>query len=212
MTKSDTRFGIIRHAPTLWNEAKRIQGQENSPLSPRGMSLADEWGRELKDFSWDGLLCSDLGRVHQTVERVNATLGLPVLTDPRLREQDWGTWTGKTLEELKTRDREQLRGQERKGWDFRPPGGESRSEVLQRSLESLADAHTSHPGRNILVVCHEGVIKCLLYRLLGRRFLPDEPKVLQGYYLHFLVMRDTWLTLDTLNALERATHASGNAG
>ncbi len=202
MTMITTRFGIIRHAPTLWNEAKRIQGQEDSPLSARGLSLADTWGMELRGFDWDLLLCSDQGRVLQTVEQLNRSLRLPVSRDQRLREQHWGAWTGMTLKNIKELDLARLRDQENMGWDFRPPGGESRNEVLERSMTALAEAHGTNPGRNILVVCHEGVIKCLLYSLLGRGFMPDEPQVIHGFYLHLLVMKDGKLTLEKMNALE----------
>ena len=53
----------------------------------------------------------------------------------------------------------------------------------------------------ILVVCHEGIIKTLLYHLLGRRFLPGEPKILNGYHLHLLQMRPQGMHLQGLNYL-----------
>ena len=38
-----TRFGLIRHGQTLWNAKKRIQGQDNSPLSEDGREMARTW-------------------------------------------------------------------------------------------------------------------------------------------------------------------------
>ena len=46
--KPVTRFGLIRHAPTLWNAEKRIQGQGDSPLTPAGEQYAQQWGFFLK--------------------------------------------------------------------------------------------------------------------------------------------------------------------
>lgn len=194
-----TRFGIIRHAPTEWNENKRIQGQQDSPLSPKGKAMAAEWGKQLRQYKWDRIFCSDLQRVQETVKLVNMTLSLPVETDAQLKEQDWGTWTGMTLGEVKAIDKDKVKEQEQKGWNFRPPGGESRNEVLQRSLRSLADAHSSWPDDNILLVTHEGVIKCLLYHLLDRKFLPEEPKVIERYNLHLLTMEKNKLSLINMN-------------
>lgn len=198
-TRAVTRFGIIRHAPTLWNEQKRIQGQQDSPLSARGRAMAEKWGVQLHKFTWDRLFCSDLGRVEQTSGFVNLSLHLPVVTEPRLREQDWGTWTGMTVNELKTQDKNQVREQEQRGWDFQPPGGESRRDVLARSMAALTAAHAAWPGENILVVCHEGIIKCLLYHLLDRQFLPEEPKVILNYHLHILTTENNELSLEQMN-------------
>ncbi len=35
-----TRLAMIRHAPTAWNEAGRIQGHGDEPLSAGGRSAA----------------------------------------------------------------------------------------------------------------------------------------------------------------------------
>lgn len=202
---STTHFGIIRHAPTQWNEKKRIQGQNDSPLSDRGKSMARAWGLQLDKFKWDILLCSDLGRVQQTAELINQTLALPLELDIRLREQNWGEWTGMTLKEVKALDKISVRAEEQKGWDFRPPGGESRREVLDRCMQVMIKAPAIWQGKNILVVCHEGVIKCLVYHLLTRKFLPEEPRVINNFNLHLLKQEDCELTLEALNNLALTT-------
>jgi len=212
MNSSRTRFGLIRHAPTLWNEEKRIQGQQDSPLSSRGKKMAAEWGKNLRPFKWDFLLCSDLPRVLQTAALINVELHLPDQRDNRLREQNWGAWTGMTMPDLMARESDLVREQEQKGWDFRPPGGESRREVLDRGIAALAAAHTNCPDQNILVVCHEGMLKCLLYHLLGREFLPSEPPLLHGYHLHMLSMEGTTLSLEELNCLPLTTIRGGGDG
>ena len=200
-----TQFGIIRHAPTLWNEQKRIQGQDDSPLSEKGIAMARTWGIQLAPFSWSRILCSDLGRTRQTAELVNRKLDLDVQPETRLREQHWGVWTGMTLQDLRAQDRNAVSKEEAKGWDFRPPRGESRREVLHRSREALRAAAVAWPEQNILVVCHEGVIKCLLYDLAGRRFLPEEPRIIQPYNLHLFKMGDDTLQLISINHLDLQT-------
>lgn len=196
-----TLIGLIRHAPTRWNEERRIQGQHDSPLSAAGRQAAEEWGSRLQTFEWHAILGSDLGRVVATVERINRVLRLPVRTDTRLREQDWGRWTGLTLAELKKNHKSELREQEGRGWLFTPPAGESRRQVLVRVSAALAEAHRSRPGGSILIVCHEGVIKCALYHILGRAFLPNEPRVVKPAHLHLLEQTEKGLYLYQLNAL-----------
>jgi len=196
-----TIIGLIRHAPTRWNEKRRIQGQRDSPLSPAGQQAALEWGARLQALEWHAILGSDLGRAVETAERINRVLRLPVRSDARLREQDWGRWTGLTLAEVKKNQKSELREQEGRGWLFTPPDGESRRRVLVRVSAALAEAHRSRPGGSILVVCHEGVIKCLLYHVLGRAFLPDEPRVIEPAHLHLLEQTEKGLYLYRLNAL-----------
>ncbi len=195
-----TRFGLIRHAQTRWNKEKRIQGWLDSPLSTVGRRMAESWGRELHDLAWQRIVCSDLGRARETTKLLNQTLKLPVHPDKRLREQDWGKWNGMTLAELKRGQAETLRQQEAAGWLFQPPGGESRQQVLERSLAALHAAHLAWPGETILVVCHGGVIKCLLYHLAGRSFLPHELRLLKGYRLHLLEQLGRTLYLEELNS------------
>ncbi len=197
-----TTFGLIRHSVTLWNEEKRIQGLQNSPLSETGRRMAAAWGRELHGLHWDRILASDLGRVQETVTLVNRELQLQVHDEPLLREQDWGAWSGLSFPELFARFGPEVKEQEAAGWDFRPPEGESRREVLARAENALQRAADTWPGQDILVVCHEGIIKTLLYHLLGRKFLPDEPKILTGYQLHLLQAGNGTTRLIRLNRLE----------
>jgi probable phosphoglycerate mutase len=196
-----THFGIMRHAKTEWNQEKKIQGQRNSPLTPEGKQQAREWGMLLENFSWNRILASDMGRALETVDIINGYLQVPIIKDSRLQEQDWGEWTGKTLSMIKKEIPGLLENQERAGWDFRPPGGEDRYTVWQRSRKALQEATEKWPGENILVITHEGVIKCLIYRLFGRQFLPTEPSILNSWDLHRIRYENQRFQIEKINAL-----------
>ena len=197
-----TRFGLLRHANTLWNQEKRIQGQDDSSLTEEGKAQAEKWGRRLKAYPWDLIIASDLGRTAHTATLVNKNLRVQLAYDPRLREQDWGTWTGKTLAKLKEDTTEPLSRQEAAGWEFCPPGGESRNRVWERSQNALLSAAEKWPGNRILVVTHEGVIKCLIYRICGRKFLPSESPLLRTGHLHRLIHDRGRLGIEKKNAME----------
>ncbi len=199
-----TRFGLIRHSITRWNEQKRIQGLQDTRLTKTGRRMATAWGHELQDLPWNRILASDLGRVQETVALLNQQLNLPVHLEPLLREQNWGAWSGLSFPELFINQKDEIDKQVAAGWDFRPPDGESRSEVLARGSKALGKAAEKWPEENILVICHEGIIKTLLYHLLDRKFLPDEAKVLKGYQLHLMTINDQTLSLQSLNHLSLA--------
>lgn len=170
-------------------------------MTAAGKKQAAAWGQILARFAWDRILASDAVRALATVEIINAILKIPLVTDLRLKEQNWGLWEGKTVRQLEADARQVLEEQVDAGWDFCPPGGESRRRVLKRSQQAILEAAGRYPGQTILVVSHEGVIKSLIYHLCGRKFLPGEPAILKSYQLHWLVCGPGGLQIEEINAI-----------
>lgn len=198
-----TVLALLRHGKTLWNEEGRIQGRKDSPLSPTGILQVQEWSHFLKKYEVHHIIASDLGRVRETVALLQKQLDkVSIEWNPALREQAWGRWEGKTFTELREQEGEELKAQIRAGWDFRPPGGESRREVLQRVLPVIRGAIRQRPGQQLLIVCHEGIIKALIYHLAKRAFLPEEKKILKKRELHLLHGRGSELRIGALNILQ----------
>lgn len=93
---------ILRHGETEWNAENRMQGELNSPLTPKGEMDAARQGeilatRELAGFSF---LTSPQGRAVQTAGIALARVALHVRTDDRLREIGVGDWSGVLRETL----------------------------------------------------------------------------------------------------------------
>ena len=174
------RFGLLRHGQTEWNKIKKIQGTNDSPLTSLGREQIREWSLVLKKYTWNRILASDLGRVRETVSILNRELDLPAEYTAQLREQAWGDWEGMTIAYLKEAFRADLERRVQMGWAFSAPNGESRQDVRKRTMSALSEAAEKWPGQNILVVCHQGVVKSILYSIAGRKFLPGDnggPKV-----------------------------------
>jgi broad specificity phosphatase PhoE len=197
-----THFGLMRHAPTLWNRNKRIQGRQDSDLTAEGKARSKRWGVTLAAHSWHRILSSDLGRALKTAERVNRSLKVPLMQTPLLREMDWGDWTGRSIRQITAENPGLLSEMEQAGWEFKPPGGEDRNSVWSRTHRALMAAADTWDQENILVVTHEGVIKCLVYRLLQRRYLPDERPILKPNYLHFVAHDGSGLKIEKINAMK----------
>jgi broad specificity phosphatase PhoE len=190
---------LMRHALTTWNLAGRIQGQDDSPLAPAGWRQVERWSRRLSAFNLTRIIASDSGRAHTTAKAIGHALGLPVVCERRLREQDWGAWTGRTHAQLKAAFGAAYRRETQRGWDFRPPGGESHLEVLARALEVALEIGRAHPGARLLVVTHEGWMKCLLYHLAIRDGCGHSPPTVAAYHLHRIVSDGGHIDLDALN-------------
>jgi probable phosphoglycerate mutase len=198
-----TDFGLLRHAETLWNRERRIQGHQDSPLSALGERQAADWGRLLQGGGWTRMLASDLGRARSSAEGINRQLQLPLHLDPRLREQDWGRWSGRRLAEIRRCHGVQLAAAGR-GWDFHPPGGEPRRAVLARGREALLGAARLWPAERILVISHEGLLKCILYHLLETAASGGGVQRPRPGALHRLQSDGRALRLTEINALTLA--------
>jgi probable phosphoglycerate mutase len=188
----------MRHGLTEWNKESRIQGKTDINLCDEGRDMARNWAKSLADHAFDSILTSGLGRARETAEIINEPLGLPMHEDPRLAEQDWGQWTGLTKGELKQIFKK-VKQQEKRGFQFCPPGGESRDEVLMRACDGLIDFSVEHPGESVLVVTHSGVLKCLAYVLSGLEFMPGDKIPIEPYHLHRIECLENELAIGELN-------------
>jgi broad specificity phosphatase PhoE len=152
-----TLLALIRHMPTEWNAAGRLQGREDLPLAA---GTAPDWRvpAELNGFVW---LTSPLRRAIDTAHR----LGIEPVVEPRLTEMGWGAWEGETLAGLRARSGAAMAMAEAAGLDLRPPGGESPREVQARVQPLLAEiARTARPTA---AITHKGVIRAVLSLATG---------------------------------------------
>jgi broad specificity phosphatase PhoE len=196
-----TIFYLMRHAPTEWNHAGRIQGQADSPLTEKGQRWATGWGAQLADLALQQVLSSDTGRALATAQYVNRTLNLPLRSDARLREQDWGDWTGCSMADIRTRHRARFRQEEARGWAFCPPGGESHLDVLSRARQALLKASRKWPRQRLLVITHEGLMKGLVYHLAILQGCGRAVERMAPYCLHRLALWGDNLILEHMNAV-----------
>ena len=177
---TSTLFGLLRHGQTIWNTQRRVQGRLDSPLTPEGIEAVREWARFLASprWQWSRIISSPAPRARTTAQLINEALHLEIHEEPDLREQDWGRWEGLGWDEIRRDYGDELQAQIDRGWSYRPPEGESRSEVGTRARAVLSNYGKKLGGEQILVITHQGVIKSLVYRIEKRQFLPEEPKLI----------------------------------
>jgi len=147
---------FIRHGITDWNLQRRIQGWTDIPLSDRGRAhLANQQLPE----KWQSAQCytSTLQRTIETAQLLLARNSCPV---EALCEMQWGQWEGSSLSDLREKWGDQFIKNERKGLDFRPPGGESPRQVRQRLSDWLQSLAVEN--KRIVIVTHKGVVRAAL--------------------------------------------------
>jgi broad specificity phosphatase PhoE len=155
-----TRLALLRHGPTEWNAARRLQGRADIPLSEPGRATVRSWrlpalvGR----FAWTA---SPLRRCVETAAILREQLPDPgpLRLEPRLIEMDFGAWEGETLAGLRAAHGAAMSELEGRGLDFRAPGGESPRAVQDRLRPWLAEI--AEGSQDTIAVTHKGVIRAL---------------------------------------------------
>lgn len=157
---------LVRHGPTDWNRAQRLQGRSDRPLDPAGRLAAASWMLP-EGFRDAACLSSPLARALETAQLIG--FAEPEIV-PALTELDWGAWEGQRLADLRAADPEAIAALEAKGLDFRPPGGESYREVQSRAWPVLAAREAP-----TVVVTHRGVMLACLARATGWAMTGEPP-------------------------------------
>jgi probable phosphoglycerate mutase len=68
--RGHTELIVVRHGETIWNADRRMQGQQDSPLSERGRAQALALGIRFMNEPFDHLYSSDLARAYQTAAAI----------------------------------------------------------------------------------------------------------------------------------------------
>ena len=152
---------LVRHGQTEWNVQRRMLGQGDPPLNPRGRAEARELAEALSGARFVAILSSDLQRAAETAGILGAALGLEVTLSAEWREQHRGAWTGLTRAEVRQRWPDEFARYRSEDPDSRPSGGESRRELDDRIRAARAHLDVEYAGQQILVVTHRGVIRVL---------------------------------------------------
>jgi probable phosphoglycerate mutase len=162
-----TRILAIRHGETLWNVDSRIQGHLDISLNDTGRWQAERLGLALKDEPIAAIYASDLSRAHDTALAVSRHTGVPVQVEPGLRERSFGEFEGRTFAEIETELPALAQRWRPRDPAFTPAGGESLLMLVARVLCVAARLAAQHPGEQIALFAHGGVMD-ILYRAATR--------------------------------------------
>jgi broad specificity phosphatase PhoE len=173
---------LVRHGQTLWNQERRIQGHQDSPLSPEGREQAVRLGHLLRRRRLTVAWTSPSPRALTTARLIlGGDSPVPVRVDPRLQEIGHGAWEGLIGSEVAARWPDLYRLYRRDPEHFaRAPGGESFQDVQARMLAALHNIARQAAGGPVLVVTHGVALRLALLALDGLplRHLWDPPHLL----------------------------------
>ena len=159
-----SRIYLVRHGQTPLNAAGVLRGRLDPPLDEVGQLQAKRLGEALNHRNIGLVVSSPLHRATETAAAIAAPLELPVRTDGRLIDRDYGRWAGSRREDVESR------------WGSldAAPDVEPIDDVRLRAWEALAEIASRVAGGAAVVVSHDVVIRICLAAvdpLLGH---PDE--------------------------------------
>ena len=159
---------FVRHGETVLTPTRKVSGTGalDPELMQDGLDQAELVAEEAVKLGAEVLIASPLNRTRQTAEAIARTTGLEIIFDEAWFELSFGSWDGKSIEEVKEEEPDAYQA-----WlnstAYAPGGGESWDQATVRIEEALEKLVAEYPGKKIIVVTHNGVIKTAVRLAIG---------------------------------------------
>jgi alpha-ribazole phosphatase len=158
-----TTIDMIRHGEPVGG--RKYRGQIDDPLSDKG------W-QQMRDAvadhcPWDSIISSPLLRCADFANELAERHKLAVSFAPEFMEIGFGSWEGKTANEIQQQTPGALEAFWRDPVNNRPDGAEPLVEFRKRIESAWVKLLSLHTDQHILIVCHAGVIRMSLQYILG---------------------------------------------
>jgi broad specificity phosphatase PhoE len=187
---------LFRHGETDWNRQGRLQGHTDTPLNATGIAQAAALTERLRPHRLDAVVSSDLARAWTTGRIVADELGIPLISEPGLREAQIGEAEGLFWPEVKSRFGETLTERWFTDDDAAFPGGETGLATRTRGLAALRRFTAAQPYRRIGVSTHSAMVRQLMKHASAPGSPPAKTRNTVLYILRYEVGSDRLATLD----------------
>ncbi len=157
---------LIRHGETPWNALMKIQGVADIPLNEKGIELARITGEKLLDVSFDFAISSPLQRAYKTAELALGGRDIPIYTDKRIQEIDFGDLEGSAV--VKTDPANPFYKFFNDAYHFQPArNGESIFDLCARTKEFYDEliARPEIQDKTILIATHGCAVRGILHNV-----------------------------------------------
>lgn len=145
---------VTRHGETQWNIKNKVCGITDIELTETGFIQARELALRLESCGIEVIISSPLIRAVQTAQAIAGHLGLNVITDDRLKEQNFGIYEGVLRSDGEYRSAKQ-------NFACRYPNGESALDVAHRAYSLLDDIKVKYKNKTVLLVGHGSVCRLI---------------------------------------------------
>ena len=158
---------LLRHGETAFSQSGAYCGSLDPELTAEGSLMAQAFADSYRSTSWTEVYVSPMKRAIATAQPLCTAVGLPMQTRDGLREISYGTWEGRTQEDVKQHhEQDYLRWLTEPAWNS-PTGGETAVQIANRALPIITEIEAKYKDGNILVVSHKATIRIILCSLMG---------------------------------------------
>jgi broad specificity phosphatase PhoE len=172
------RLLLIRHAQSEGNAQGRLQGRREYALSELGITQATALADRLAGDPIAALYSSPIRRAFDTAEALAKKVDLPIITEPRVQEYDFGEkLSGLTWQEVRDLQPEVVSALVSGGGEFPSyPGEEGRDVFRARVTAAMSEIVERHVADEVVaVVTHAGPVIVYLMEILGRAYTRPIP-------------------------------------
>ena len=162
MPTQKTTILLVRHGQTEWNQQHRIQGNQDSPLTPLGKQQAEDIKQQLDQFEIHQAYVSPLKRARDTLDIILKERYIETKILNELREIRLGPWEGKTRKETALSHPLEHNHFWNTPDTFALTGAETFQQLQQRMVAGLEFIFSQSVNKNSLVVSHWIAIKVAL--------------------------------------------------
>ena len=149
---------LLRHPPVANAWKGRCYGRSDMGLSRDGHGQAARIAADLAATPIDAIVHSGARRSRLLAEKVARARDVPVITDPRWLERDFGAWEGRSWNAIWRDTGAEMDRMMTEPDRYRPGGGETGRDVANR-VQAAWDALPR--SGTVLVVAHGGPIATL---------------------------------------------------
>ena len=164
-----TTIYLVRHAEAEGNVYRRIQGQYDSRVTPRGLLQLQALAGRFASVPLDAVYDSGLYRTRLTARAIAEGKDLAPRSDPRFLEINMGPWEDLPFGWVELTDPEKLNrfSYHPELWEL--DGAETVQAVSDRCVAGLKDLARRHDGQSIAIATHGTALRTTLQRLFPGR-------------------------------------------
>lgn len=146
-----------RHGQTDYNKKELILGTTDPEINETGISQAMKLSEDIKSsgIMIDMIVSSPMKRALKTARIIAGSNDIPIVTDDRLREWDYGKFEGMH------RTAEGFHGNKLQFAVRMGERGESLLGLSHRVYSALDDIIENYRGKNVLIVSHGGICRVI---------------------------------------------------
>lgn len=161
-SSTSLRIDIIRHGEP--EGGVRYRGSLDDPLSVTGWQQLHRVVEQMQQdgIGWEHIVSSPMQRCHAFAEQLSQSLALPLQIEQNLRELSFGDLEGLTPQQAWQQHSELLTRMWQAPEIHTAPNGEPFQAFRDRVLDSVQQLIHQHPGKNLLIIAHGGVIRAML--------------------------------------------------